>query len=808
MLDAPVSGKLTLDLEKPSQLEGYLSVGEVHLQGLSPFWKSEVPLGGTATIPRLWVRGPTSNLQGGAQLTAPELSLGGEKIRNVDANISLAKGQVQLQETSFEAAGGRVVVKAAYDYASDPRTIAADVSLLGTNIPDLLYLAMPISQAVGTRPAQEQAELKLALRSYALRLRGMVDGTVKISGPANSPAAVASLKGQQLVVDGRVFPDVTAQGSVTSTGVQDMSVALRQGESLITVDGDLLFDGPINANIEGSGINVAELRPWLPKSPALNVPFGGRLGFTVVASGSTRHPDLTASVDVVNPSFAGVQFDVLSVPVATVREGEIDVDTLVVRRGKQQIVVDGQLPFSWSLPAPSGVSTDRRPGLIPKGQVTLNGRIDRTELAFFLPLIDEYMRSHKRAPVSAPATPFRWATIEAKGQVDSSVSVSGTVQDPTLRGFLRVEDGSLQPAKWKRPLEKIDVDLALTGTGRDNLIEVRALKAAYDQTNADISGRVYLDFLKVADFWRNRFDLTAKGSATDQALPGGLHLTDLTGGLALRTNPEERSQVLTAEGLAFGLGKARATLTGNATLTDFRLASLANNQFALDLNVAPGRVTYGNLLDAVVGGKMQLVSLPGRPKATLKGDWQLSDGRIGLAPGGAPRGTKALSSRFPSPDLDITAGIGKSMSFRSSGMAAPLDANPTAVRIAGTPQRPVLSGNIMARGGQASLPTATLRLSYLGINYTMEPVPGDRNDPVELRMRGSVQGLAETTINRSSASPIRISVNISGSLPDQVIVQATARPTPDRGADLRTARGSPLLAVARDWRARRRTSPS
>ncbi|MEI6504137.1 MAG: hypothetical protein WCP21_24250, partial [Armatimonadota bacterium] len=350
VLDAPLSGALTLEFGKTPSLEGSLSAGELHLQGLSPFWKSGVALGGTATIPRLWVKGPTDNLQGGAQITAPELRLGREIIRDVEANASLAKGRVQLQETTFGAAGGRVAVKAEYDYGSKPGQIAAEIGLQGTNAADLIYLAIPIAQAVDRRPPGQQADLKLSLRSYALRLRGLVEGTLSASGPADSPTTTAHLKGTQLVLDGRDFPDLAAEGSVTTKGIQGMTVALRQGDSLISADGDLVFDGAINANVEGTGINLAQLKPWLPPTAMPDVAIGGQLGFTVVASGQTQHPDLTASVDVVNPSFSGVQFDVMSVPVATLREGQIDVDTLVLKRGEQQIVVDGQLPFSWSLP--------------------------------------------------------------------------------------------------------------------------------------------------------------------------------------------------------------------------------------------------------------------------------------------------------------------------------------------------------------------------------------------------------------------------------------------------------------------------
>lgn len=770
-LDSPMTGRITLDFANPTEIEGYLTAGTVRLEGLAPFFKSGFPIRGEATVQRIWVRGPVGDLIGGAQIVAPEINLGGETIRDVNANISLARGQVQLQETSFEAAGGRVVLKGAYDYTSEPDTIAAEVSLLGTDIPNLLYLALPIVRAADPRPEAQQAQTRLAMRSYALRLKGIVEGTVNLSGPVSSPTAVADIRGQRLVLDQRDFPNLEAKGTVNSVGIQDMAVALRQGEALVTVDGDLQFDGPINANLEGSGINLAQLQPWIP----LNIPYGGRVGFTVVASGQTRRPDLKASVDISNPSFAGVQFDVLTVPVATVREGEIDVDTLIIKRGKQQIIVDGQLPFSWQVPVPNGTPSERRPGLIRAGQVTIGGRIDRTEVAFFLPLIDEYLRSRRRSPAAPAATPFRWATVEATGMVDSSVAVTGTVADPTLRGFLKVQEASLQPAKWKHPISGLQADVALTGTGRDNLLEIRALQGTYDQTTVQTGGTMYLDYLNAREFWRNRFDLKSTVSAAKQGVPGGVTLADVSGGMSLRT--QEGKQVLTADDLGFSIGKGRGMLAGQAALTNFALADLANNQFDLQFKFTPGKVTYANLLSANLEGDLQLVTPPNRNKAVLRGNWIVSDGVIGVAPAGVPSGVMhAVSSRYPSPDIEVQAGIGKKLSFRSSGVTAPLDPNPVAMRAAGTPQQPVITGSVMARGGSTTLPAAALRIGYLGVNYTLEPVPGDRKDPVEMRLRGTVQGLAESTVPRSGDTPIRVSVNVSGTLPDHVVVRTSSNP--------------------------------
>ncbi|MGE5531708.1 MAG: translocation/assembly module TamB domain-containing protein, partial [Bacteroidota bacterium] len=177
-----------------------------------------------------------------------------------------------------------------------------------------------------------------------------------------------------------------------------------------------------------------------------------------------------------------------------------------------------------------------------------------------------------------------------------------------------------------------------------------------------------------------------------------------------------------------------------------------------------------------VEGNLQVMTPPNRQKAVVRGNLTLSDGIIGLAPAGVVAGPmRALSSRFPSPDLEIQAAIGRNLRFRGSGVNTPLEPNPQAMRVVGTPQRPAISGSLMARGGTTNLPTATLRLSSFGVNYTIEPEPLDHGDPVALRVRGRVDGLAQTRIS-SIDQPIDIDVAITGSLPDQITVHTTSTP--------------------------------
>ncbi|MBU0609381.1 MAG: translocation/assembly module TamB, partial [Armatimonadetes bacterium] len=91
-------------------------------------------------------------------------------------------------------------------------------------------------------------------------------------------------------------------------------------------------------------------------------------------------------------------------------------------------------------------------------------------------------------------------------------------------------------------------------------------------------------------------------------------------------------------------------------------------------------------------------------------------------------------------------------------------------------QQPRLVGNVAAGRGTTMLPTSTLRLKSLFVDYVVEPLPGDRSDPQTLRLRGSLDGSAETTISRPGSSPVHINVRISGALPDHVTVTTTSEP--------------------------------
>ncbi|MEN6402342.1 MAG: translocation/assembly module TamB domain-containing protein [Armatimonadia bacterium] len=763
LFDAPVTATGTLVLSEPPNLDATLTVGQVALQGLAPLLGEDFPMAGMVSIPEIKVSGPLDKLQGQGRLVGTDLELGGETVQNVNTAISLASGQVQLEKTTLGLAGGQVVVSGAYDYATHPHTVNAQLDLRNADIPDLIYLALPIIQLADDRPQRERADTRLEMRSLALRLKGNLTGDLNLTGTVAHPTAVANLKGRNLVLDDRKLPDLDGRGNVSRTALTNLAVELRQGQALVTINGDLAYKGDLKLEVFGSAIELAQLRPWIP----LDVAYGGRLGFGIGAEGQTRSPHLVMSVDVVDPTFAGVKFDLLNVPTIDVQEGKINIDTGALIRQKQEVVVNGTLPFSW------GAKPGSRLGLDPKGELNLGGKVADTQLAFFLPLIDEYLRAHAQG---AEPT-FRWGNMTSTGTVSATYSVTGTPPNPVINGNLKLADGSLAPPGWDHPVTGLQADLVFTGSGAENLVQVKALTGAYETFTPSLTGRMWLDKLGLPRFWQNRFDLDLALTAGALDLPGGSRLAGLNGGLTFRT--EDGAQVLRPrDNLGFTLGGGRVTMEGEARLKNFYVPELASNFYDLTLNVPGSRVLYRNYVNALLAGKLQIVTPPSaKPKAEIRGGLALSDGMVGLimpAAGGAG-GMHALSSAAPSPLLNFTLDLGKRMALRGSGVTLQLEPEEKTVAITGTPQAPTLVASLHSRTGTTTLPTASFHIEQLDVNrFTVSPVPG--GDPQRLTAGGEISGVAYTSISRPGDRPIRVRADISGRLPDAVKISTSSDP--------------------------------
>ncbi|MFP3904785.1 MAG: hypothetical protein ACLFWB_11135, partial [Armatimonadota bacterium] len=360
-------------------LNAELSAADVHLEGLEALQNIGLEAAGLVQIPTARISGPIDNLTGELLITSDTIHVGDEPIHDVRTLAELHGDRVTLKELHATVAGGEVSVSGVYNRKTTE--FDGNVGLRSTHLPGLISLGIPITRttAVQFDTASEDRQLVRQLESLALRLDGLVSADVSVRGTPESPIAQASLDVVEGAMDGVSLPDVQASAKVDRNSIREIHLHARQGDALITAQGDIQFQDEINLLVEASGLDVEHYSPWLP----LDTGVEGQLDFTIMASGRPSSPEVRGSIDVFNPGMAGVQFDVLNVPIVTVKEGVVAIDTLVLKRQEQEVVVDGTLPFTW-----------KRPGLAGDRPIEMQARIEGLDLGV-IPTIMQEAAEHR-----------------------------------------------------------------------------------------------------------------------------------------------------------------------------------------------------------------------------------------------------------------------------------------------------------------------------------------------------------------------------------------------------------------------------
>lgn len=789
-LGADVQVRGNLQFTEPAQLQAFLTAERVNLGALPVLLDLDLPLRGTVSIEGATVRGPVDNLTGTGRVLASEIAVADESVRDLEARLSLADGVLRLDGTRLSAAGGAVELEGSYTFGNESSALAGSAAVHEVGISPLLRLAVPLVQALEDRGEGRRTGTARQLRRWSLRLNGAIDGTVQVSGPVRQPEVRAELRTSSAQLDGKGLPSIEGRATLAGRKLRDVSVAMSQDQALLTAEGEADLDGPVAFTVEGSGISMAQLRPWLPRDVGL----GGTLGFTVVVSGSARQPEAVASLDIVEPSLSGVKFDILTLPIATLAEGTIGIDTLVLKRGEQQVVLNGQLPFSWETQTVDAEGVVHRgPGMPLQGKLALGAKIEQTPLKVLPGIIAEYM-ANRGGRRSASSRPLDWSKLEAEGTLDSSVDITGTMADKEVRGFARITDGAFRLPEWRTAIRPVNVDVEFTRLGDENRVTVKRLDAGYQDLRAALTGQVIVPpALQRPDgtvLWgtsglgrplRNTYDLNLQLRAPQQVLPGGTTLRDLAGRLVLKTTAPELHR-LEFQDLAAQVGKGKAQLAGQMDVRTLALPDLARNTYDLRLTMDRARLQQTRLLDTEADGWVELVSAaPGQ--MALRGRLSVHDGVFGLPPGdtGSPANLMGASGEWPAIGLDLQVALGDRITVRGAGMTVPLERTPTAAVLTGTPQEPRLRGGVTARRGGASLPVGRLTIEELTVDYSLAPSPGSTRIPRTLELRQTVRGRASTTVTRGAAGlaqqggQVRIVMDISGALPD-LVINATSDP--------------------------------
>ncbi len=624
-----------------------------------------------------------------------------------------------------------------------------------------------------------------------MRLGGTMDGSVSLSGklppiprsagfqPAragegdededeDTPAdLLASLAGEvELKVadasyDGKKLPEVEARAQLAGRKLTGIDIAATEGEALIAASGDWDLEGEISMLVEVYALDLARQGDWIPASFG---PVGGQLNLTVQVTGPHEAPNLLASVDVIDAERYGARFELVSAPVITVDGQTIDIDSLELRHGDEQILVDGQIPFTWD-PL----------GLVADGPLRVVARTENADLGFFPPMIARLIYGEE-------AEGRLLSELEAQGALNSQVEITGSLAHPQLHGALSLAEGQVALPGLGDPIEDIALEAKFSRLGGETLFELTQLHARVDSTTMDVYGRAQLATFTAAALHRNEYDFTARIASPSQVFGGGVTMTNVGGEIQLHTIDRGR-QLLTVDALGGEVGGGRVFLNGSVALESFLPSRIAGNQFNLALRVDRMRTKYSHVFSGMIDGEIVARTPAPDEPVRIAGALEVSHATIGVprSKGTREGELRAMGADFPAPSFELEVLIGPDVQVEGGGMVAPLQPTEYALLLSGTPQRPVLQGRIEVQQGEASVPGGVLDIEGGGVQYMIRPAFGVRKPPVKLVVEGRVWGTARrmipsAVVNGREVGPVEITLEVSGTLPANILI--TARSTP------------------------------
>ena len=756
----------TIEFGEPPVLSARLSATDIYLEGIHHLHRYGTDVSGLLQIPVAKVEGPFDALTGRLLLVSKQVSIDSETVEDFEAEVTLAHNVLRLEHMDCAVGEGKLAGTGFYN--SENQEIIADLTISDGSVSELLGVARPVIAGATSEgmDAEKQRGLLRSIQAASLRLDGQLTSRTYVQGTLQEPDATVTVTLTEAAFDGVDIPDVKAQAAAIREGIYDLDLEATQGDALITASGDVEFDGQAKMLIEGSGIELANYAKWLPVDTALT----GELGFTVTAEGAARQPKVMASVDVMGPGVAGIEIDVLTAPIISIEEGKLDIDTLVMKRNEQELVVDGTLPFSWETV-----------GLIPDQPMQLEARAEETELALIPVFINEYVQ-HKAKRDGSDATDM-WEKMKVAGLINSTVRITGTPETPSLSGFLRVKDGSVALAGAKKPLHDIALDVTFDGGADTNTVRLKETHGVWDSTTVSLDGEVELKEFGVERLQENRYDLTATLAAERQQFAKGGYIHGLGGTIALKGGGEEPPE-LTVERLGGRFGKGSILLDGNAQLATFEPADLAGNKVQMALVADNSNIVVKGLLDAMLDGTISVNGPGGGEPAQVTGKWTVAHGRVTIPLVAAPKkqAMYALDSNSPKPQFDVVLALGPDMTIYTPGVSAPLEPSRKLAHLTGTPQKPVITGLVQAQRGKTQMPGGFATIESLGVDYKMGPkLTALRYDPAELVLTGRIWGRADTVlqsaiVNGRDIGRVTIKLVIDGTLSEQIDIRVSSTP--------------------------------
>lgn len=483
-----------------------------------------------------------------------------------------------------------------------------------------------------------------ALFSFSARRDATTDltaaGTLELDGLSPHAAVFDALTLRLAGTEWRLAERSRLGWGVGGLTVENLRLRRVDGLGYLEADGSLPQRGVADLRIRSFGIELAELRRLSPTFPAIS----GRMALEAAIEGPVSSPQMRLDLRVDSLAAGGVTSDRLVIA-GRYDSGRMNLSGDLTFAGRRVLDLRGSVPMRLSLD-----------GVVPAIEVVPEGALTASLNADSLPLA-----------LLASATPN---VTDARGVVRAEVTVGGTVRNPEVGGFGRLEGGEMTVV----PLgvhfhgvsgamslrgEVVTLDSLVARTGDDGIARASGTIRLDDTRRAAVDLRLFMDDFKVID----RRDLAEMTGDANLTLTGRFPSPVLSGQVKLdegtlyipETGAEAEGDILAAEIGAIGADTVTAPTAG---------AVLLANMIARDLTVTIGDAVWLQSPDAriQIAGELLVERPAGAALPVLYGDLEAVRGSYDLQVGPISREFEIASGRVQffgtpeiNPALDIVA---------------------------------------------------------------------------------------------------------------------------------------------------------
>ena len=367
------------------------------------------------------------------QLSADKLSFNNQDITGVAGQVTFNGNEIDIPYISFMQGTGKFGF--AGGYGIDTHEIYGSLDV-------------------------ENAELQPILATFAIAnkdINGQLNGHIRVDGTLDNPSI--GLTGTLKKGSVKQYPiesidiDVALENKIVT--INQLSAV--QGTGLLVAKGTANLNGPLALEVGGRDIDAGLVAALINT----NVEPTGKMNFAAQIAGQSNNPHAAISLDIINGGIGNATFDSLY-GLMVVENKTIHVNQLLLKKGLYKASAYG------TIPVPDGRQQ--------ADQMDMKISLDEANLSI-IPFLTKQVA---------------WAEGPTQGQIN----VTGTLDEPIIKGNITVNNGVVKLAALKNPIQKVGVDINFEG----DTINIKKFDGHMGKGLYSLTGTAKLHDMKISNY--------------------------------------------------------------------------------------------------------------------------------------------------------------------------------------------------------------------------------------------------------------------------------------------------------------------